>query len=55
MDTPALTANDGSHFITPADFATIYDVPVSLSGVGQTIGIVGLFRVNPADIANFKN
>jgi hypothetical protein len=53
-DTPALTSNDGSHFITPADFATIYDVPVSLSGGGQTIGIVGRSRVNPADIANYQ-
>jgi hypothetical protein len=53
-DTPALTSNDGSHFITPADFATIYDVPVSLSGEGQTIGIVGRSRVNPADIANYQ-
>ena len=54
LDSPDLTSNDGEHFITPADFDTIYDLPPAYSGLGQTIGIVGRSRVNPADIANFQ-
>ena len=53
--TPDLTANPGSeYFIAPADFATIYDVPVSVTGSGQTIGIVGESRVDAADLTQFR-
>ena len=51
---PELT--DGSaHFITPADFATIYDVPTSPNGYGTTIGIVGRSRTDFADFENFRD
>jgi pseudomonalisin len=52
---PQLTASDGSHYVTPADFNTIYDVPSSLTGAGTTIGIVSWSRTNPADFNNFRS
>jgi hypothetical protein len=53
-DSPEMNNNTGSHFIAPADFDTIYDVPSSLTGAGVTIGIVGRSRVNPADLTEFQ-
>jgi subtilase family serine protease len=50
----ALTLPDGSHYVTPADFATIYDVPANASASGQRIAIVGKSRVLAQDIANFN-
>lgn len=54
---PQLTANDGSHFIAPADFALIYDLPNlnDISGSNQTIAIVGRSRTNFADFSNFRS
>jgi len=51
---PDLTSSTGNHYITPADFATIYDVPI-YGGNGVTIGIVGRSRTDFDDFANFKN
>jgi len=51
---PQLTSSSGNHYIAPADFATIYDLPSSYSGYGMTIGIVGRSRTNFADFNNFK-
>jgi hypothetical protein len=53
-DSPELNGGGGSHFLAPADFDTIYDVPSSLTGTGETIGIVGRSRVNPADLTEFQ-
>jgi subtilase family serine protease len=54
---PQGTSSNGSHYITPADFATIYDInPVykaGYTGAGQTIAIVGRSRVSNSDIQNF--
>ena len=52
---PQLTASDGSHYVTPADFNMIYDVPSSLTGAGTTIGIVSWSRTNFADFDNFRS
>ncbi len=52
---PQLTTSGGSHYITPNDFDTIYDVPASVTGAGVTIGIVSWSRTNPADFNNFKS
>jgi subtilase family serine protease len=54
-DSPEMNAGGGSHFLAPADFATIYDLPASLTGAGMTIGIVGRSRVNPADLDIFAS
>ncbi|GAA0708845.1 hypothetical protein GCM10009105_08770 [Dokdonella soli] len=47
-----------SYAIFPADFSTIYDVPVLAQGIdgsGQTIAIVGRQRVYNPDIQNFQS
>ena len=58
---PAYTAACGNgnecYFLTPYDFATIYDVQAlwtsSIDGSGQTIAIVGRTDVYPQDATNF--
>jgi len=52
-DSPLMTSG-GSHYIAPADFATIYSLPSSISGTGQSIGIVGRSRTDFADFNNFR-
>jgi subtilase family serine protease len=52
---PRVTGGDGSHFLAPADFATIYNLPGNLTGSGVAIGIVGRSRTDFADFANFQN
>jgi len=54
FDSPELTTSSGYHFIGPGDFAAIYGLPTYFSGAGQTIGIVGRSRTNPADFNNFN-
>jgi subtilase family serine protease len=48
----------GNHFLTPADFATIYDLNALYSagatGSNQKIAIVGQSTVSTADLANFR-
>ena len=49
----------GNHFLTPGDFATIYDVvPVynaGIDGTGQTVAIIGQSSVNLTDIGTFRS
>jgi subtilase family serine protease len=56
---PHLTSYvSGNHFVSPADFATIYKVAPLYStadGTGQTIAIVGQSTVSAADLANFRS
>jgi hypothetical protein len=51
---PNLTTSAGNHYLTPADFATIYNLgPVYSAGIrggGQRVMIVGGSRLNPADL-----
>lgn len=51
---PELSTTSGNHYVAPADFATIYDLPSSYTGYGMTIGIVGRSRTYSADFTNFK-
>ena len=44
----------GAHYLTPGDFATIYDLPAGLDGTGQTIAVVGQSTVSANDLANFR-
>jgi Pro-kumamolisin, activation domain/Bacterial Ig-like domain (group 3) len=47
----------GSHYLTPGDFATIYDVtPLysSNTGKGITIAVIGQTDIVPADITDFR-
>ena len=59
VPTPNFTSSQtGSHFLTPKDIATIYDInPASkagLTGSGQSIAIVGQSAVALTDIENFQ-
>ncbi len=48
----------GSHYLAPADFATIYDlVPLyqqSITGSGESVAIVARTNINIADVAQFR-
>ncbi len=50
--------NGGSHYLAPADFATIYDLaPLyqqSISGNGQSVAIVARSNINIADVRQFR-
>src|SRR5215471_13002278 len=49
----------GNHFLTPDDFATIYDLQplysAGIDGTGQKIAIVGQSTVSATDINNFRS
>src|ERR1700756_840056 len=49
----------GNHFLTPGDFATIYNVAPLYSGgtdgTGQKIAIIGQSSVNTSDLNNFRS
>lgn len=51
---PQLSTSGGTHYITPADFNKIYDVPSNVTGAGVTIGIVSWAHTNFADFDNFR-
>ncbi len=50
---------DGSHYLTPADFAKIYNLQplydAGIDGTGQTIAIVGRSNIDPQDISEFRS
>ncbi len=54
LPSPEVTSSGGQHFIGPADFDTIYDVPTNFNGSGITVGIVAWSRVNFTDLDNFR-
>jgi len=51
----------GDHFLTPGDFATIYDLtPLynaspAIDGTGEKIAIIGQSTVNLTDLSNFRS
>ena len=55
---PKYTAADGSHFISPADYNTIYDLaPLkasAINGTGVTIAVMGQTAISLADVAAFR-
>ena len=52
-------SNGGTHYMAPADFATIYDVAAlyssSIDGTGQSIAIVGRSNFTAADVPKFRS
>ena len=52
-------SSGATHYMSPADFATIYDVAAlynsSIDGAGQSIAIVGRSNFTPADVTNFRS
>ena len=56
---PKFTSSvSGSHFLTPADFATIYDLnalyTAGINGTGQKIAIMGQTDIVMSDISTFR-
>src|SRR5216684_8358210 len=54
---PAFTFSDvnGTFYaVGPADFAKIYNIPATATGVGQSIAIVGQSNINLQDVADFR-
>jgi pseudomonalisin len=55
---PQFTNSTGPHYLTPGDFATIFDLkPVysaGYTGTGQKIAIIGRSRVVASDVAAFE-
>jgi subtilase family serine protease len=53
------SAISGNHFVTPGDFATIYDIQplytAGFTGTNQTIAIIGQSTVSATDLANFRS
>jgi subtilase family serine protease len=53
------SSQSGSHFLTPGDIATIYDVKpayqAGFTGSGQSIAIVGQSSIALSDIENFES
>ncbi len=53
------TASDGSNYLLPDDFATIYDLSTmygyGYTGAGQSIAVVGQSDIDPDDIAAFRS
>jgi hypothetical protein len=53
------SAITGGHFLSPGDFATIYDVQplytASVDGSGQSIAIIGQSTVSATDLSNFRS
>jgi len=60
LQTPATEFSAGNtHYMAPADFATIYDVaPLyqqGIDGIGQSIAIVGRSNIKIADVRQFRS
>jgi subtilase family serine protease len=57
--TPDFTSGTGSHYLTPTDLATIYDVvPLygqGMDGSGQSIAVVGRSDINLVDVRTFRS
>jgi uncharacterized protein (TIGR03437 family) len=57
--TPDFTTGNGTHFLTPADIATIYNVNAvysrGLTGNGQKIAVVGQTNIHMSDIELFRS
>lgn len=55
---PYFTDTDGTHYLSPDDFAAIYDLTplynYGFEGSGQSIVIVGQSDIDPSDIAAFR-
>ncbi|HEY2467005.1 MAG TPA: protease pro-enzyme activation domain-containing protein [Terracidiphilus sp.] len=51
---PGVTTGPSTHYLGPADFNTIYDVPSGFTGAGVTVGIVDDARTDFADFDNFR-
>jgi len=57
-DNPQLTTTNGNHYVTPGDFAAIFDLnpaySAGINGAGQKVAIIGRSRVVSTDISEFE-
>ncbi len=49
------SAQSGDHFITPGDFATIYDLPSNYDGTGVTIVVAGQTQLGSGSATDVSN
>lgn len=56
---PEFTGSNGTHALSPADYATIYDINplynAGIDGTGTVIAVVGRSNINAGDIASFRS
>lgn len=52
--TPAANAPDGSHFLAPDDYFTIYNIPAGLDAPNIRIAVVGQSRIDLEDMRTFR-
>jgi hypothetical protein len=56
---PEFTGSDGSHALSPADYAVIYNINplynAGIDGTGAVIAVVGRSNINTGDIASFRS
>jgi len=56
---PQYNEANGSHALTPADYAVIYNIDplykAGITGSGVTIAVIGVAPVDPRDIADFRS
>jgi len=57
--TPDFTASNGTHYLTPADYAVIYDIlplyQAGFNGSGQKIAVVGQCNIGLSDVQTFRS
>jgi hypothetical protein len=53
---PLFTYGSPANFaMSPADFNTVYNIPSTATGAGQTIAVVGRSNIDAQDIIDFRN
>jgi uncharacterized protein (TIGR03437 family) len=56
---PAYTSSTGEHYLSPDDFATIYDLKplygAGINGTGQKLVVTGQTQINLSDIEQFRS
>ena len=56
---PRYTTTSGTHYITPADYKTIYDLAplgaAAINGTGATIAVMGQTAISLTDVAAFRS
>ncbi len=60
LKSPAYNNSDGSHTLTPFDYATIYDInPVwntlKIDGTGQNIAVISRSNIDLTDVSTFRS
>ncbi|MEQ1885347.1 MAG: S53 family peptidase [Bryobacteraceae bacterium] len=59
LTTPAYNSASGSHYLSPSDFATVYNVlplwnSLNVDGSGQAIAVIGRSNIDVSDVTRFR-